>query len=180
MHPINKTSRNHLLVAALLALAAATVYGVFFAQVKEKNEHISALTNAIAQSAEQEQRLLSVKALVFETAPLREKLAGYRIAKDDAVSFITGLETLGRETNVSVTIASVEVAPRTAEGVENLRLVVRFEGSWSDVVRYLGLLELLPLEGRVEQALIARKSAGDEKNPSLWRGDATLLMLKEK
>lgn len=183
MQPTHRTSKTNLLIAALLALAAAVFYAVLFAQIKEKNEHVSALQNAIEQSAEREQRLVSVQKLVFETAALRKKLADYRIAKDNAVSFIAMLEKIGRETNLAVTIASVEVVPRAgadAAAAENLRLVIRFEGGFADTVRYLGLLELLPVESQVEQALVSRTSSGDGKNAPLWRGDATLLALKEK
>lgn len=181
MQPIASKSKKFLLSAALITVVAALAYSVLFVQVKKKNERISTLINDIEQNAKQESVQNSTKQLLAETAPLRRKLAGYRIAKDEAASFIEMLETVGRSVGVLVTIESVEVAARTASPpAEDLRLAVRFEGHWQSVVRFLGLLELLPVEGRVEQALISRKSEGSGTRASLWRGDVTLLALKEK
>lgn len=181
MQPIASKSKKFLLSVALLATVAALAYSVLFGQVKKKNERISARLNDIEQSAKQEQLQSSIKQLLAETAPLREKLTGYRIAKDETALFIELLETVGREVDVLVTIESVEVVARTASpAAEDLRLAVRFEGDWQRVVRFLGLLELLPVEGRVEQALISRKREGSGTQTSQWRGDVTLLALKEK
>lgn len=181
MHSMKSKSKKYLFTAALFALAAAVLYSFLFLQIKQKNRHISALLHTIEQSATEEQRLVSLKMLVSETVSMREKLGSYRVAKDDAVAFISELEALGREIGLAVTTISVEVSPREGahDGSENLRLVLRFEGGWGDVVRYLGLLELLPVEGSIEQALLTRKSTEDKASPSLWRGDATLVVLKE-
>lgn len=178
MRPITKMSVRVLVGAACCAALSAVAYGALFAGVKQKNEQISRLVNDIERRAEEERLLVSSKALVAETAPLREKLSNYFVAKDETVSFIGQLETLGRESGVAVAIASVEAAPHdSSEVAENLRLSVTFAGAWQAVVRYLGLLESLPLEARVEQAALSRAlTAG----ASEWRGDVTLLVLKEK
>lgn len=179
---LQSNSRKILIAAASFAALAAFTYGALFWGLKKKNERVSVLINQIEQNAEQETALTSLKKFVAETATLREKLPGYRVSADGTASFIETLEALGRETGAAVAIESVERVKRPAsDTAEDLRLAIHFEGGWQTVVRFLGLLELLPSEIKIEQAFLSRKAAlGEKTASSLWRGDVTLLALKAR
>lgn len=144
-----------------------------FAKVKAKNERISALHNKIEAEAAEENFLTSVKTLVNDTAVLREKIQDFTVAAEGAVPFIELLESTGREVGVAVSIESVNpVALPNATAVETLRMQVTGVGAWAGVVRFLGLLELLPFEVSVEQVAV---SIGEK---DAWRLDATVTVLK--
>ncbi len=162
----------------VLNLLGAGAFGLFFWELKGKNERVSDLINKIELQAKQEQTLSSVKALVGDTVTLREKLNRYFVPQESVVSFIEELEGMGRRSGVAVQLDSVEevaiVADKKSGG---LRLMMHFSGSWANVVRYVGLLELLPIEGRLERVTVS--SNAEEGG---WRGDAVFeaLTLRKK
>lgn len=174
MQHTGRRNRKLLAIALLLNVVAFGWYGFLFAKVKAKNERISALHNKIEAEAAEESFLTSVKTLVNDTVALREKIQGFTVAAEGAVPFIELLESTGRAVGVAVSIESVNpVALANAPAaVETLRMQVTGVGAWAGVVRFLGLLELLPFEASVEQAVV---SIGER---DAWRLDATITVLK--
>ncbi len=174
MFTFESNSKKFLLIAVAFNIFAAGAFGLIFFQVKGKNEHVSNLINEIDRAVTQEQTLSSIKALVQETEKNRAKLADYFIGKEGVVSFIEELEALGSRTGVEVTIDAVEekVSAGSTQ-TEELRLTLHFGGTWSSVVQYIGLLELLPIEGRLERVAVSSNT-----ETSGWRGDTVLLALR--
>lgn len=176
MHMQNTGRKNKELLAIVLLLNAAALgwYGLLFSKIQAKNEHVSALLNKIDAEAAEENLLSSVKALAANTASLREKLLGFAVPREGVVPFIEFLESTGREVGVSVSIESVSTAALPqGTAMESLRLHVTGKGAWSGVVRLFGLLELLPFETSVEQAVVS------SEEDDLWRLDATVAVLKD-
>jgi len=177
----NKTSGRKnielLVVVLLLNIAAISCFAFLFRDVKAKNEHISSLVNQIEAEQSEENLQDSIKTLVAETTPLREKLANYFIGQEAAVSFLELLEQIGREVGATVEITSVAPSDIQQEDVESLRLMLQVTGEWSEVVRFIGLIELLPFEGKIEQVVVFKTEAGSEEP---WQADITFIALKEK
>ncbi len=175
---IGKKSKELLLITLLLNIAAFGWYGFLFAEIKAKNERISDLVNRIEAESAAGDTLSSQKMLAVETSALREKLFGYSVAREGAVSFIELLEATGNEVGAHIIIESVSTKERADfPQVEDLRFALAVTGTWPAVVRLLGLFELLPYEMRVEQAVLSKvgSSGGDP-----WRADLSLTVLKEK
>ena len=165
-----------LIVTLLLNLVALGCYGFLLREIKGKNERISNLVNDIELQTKKKSVITSVKAIVVETSPLREKLSRYLVEREGAVSFIELLEHLGKNTGVSVVINSVEKVPQeSTQQVETLQLGLRASGTWEDVIRFLGLLELLPYEAQVEQLTLSKL-----EKASPWQIVLSLRALKEK
>ncbi|OHA20901.1 MAG: hypothetical protein A2849_01985 [Candidatus Taylorbacteria bacterium RIFCSPHIGHO2_01_FULL_51_15] len=176
-HTISKKNKELLLITLLLNIAAVGFLALLFIEVKTKNEHISTLINEIEAEAAKESTNQSVKALIEETAPLLAELRGYMVEKEGTVFFIELLEKEGESVGVSVDITSVEKVPlEGASKIEGLRVRLKGNSTWLGVVRFLGLLELLPYEARVEQAVISRAEVAG----SPWRIDLSLHVLTEK
>ena len=173
---LRRKNKELLIVTLLLNLVALGGYGFLLHEIKGKNEHISNLVNDIELQSKKERVINSVKALVVETSPLREKLSRYLVEKEGAVSFIELLEHLGKNRGVSVMISSVEKVPQEGtEQVETLLLGLKASGTWQDVIRFLGLLELLPYEAQVEQLTLSKS-----EKASPWQITLSLRTLKEK
>ena len=175
---IGRKSKELLTITILLNIAAIGWYGFLFAEIKAKNEQVSELMNQIEAEAGKESTLASEKALVAETVPLRDKLASYFVGKDGAVSFFEFLETTGNEVGVHVSIKSPSVSDLAElSQAEELRLMLVATGSWPAVVRFLGLLEMLPYEAHVEQVVVSKvESSGADA----WQASLSLRVLKEK
>ncbi len=175
---IGRKSKELLVVVVVLNVAVLCLYGFLFREIKLKNEHISTLINQIETEGTEESIHTRNKMLVTETATLREKLLEYTIGKDGTVTFIGLLEKSGREVGVEVLIDSVvpkEVV--SSKDVETLRFALKATGSWSSVVRFLGLLELLPYESDIENVVVSKSESVAE---SPWVVNLVLLVLKDK
>ncbi len=161
----------------LLNSVAIGCYGFLFVSVKTKNEHASKIVNDIDAESTAESAKHSRKTLVAETAQFREKIQKYIVGKEEAVSFFELLERTGEERGVKVSIESVTKGELTQVGIEELHLTLKVVGTWAGVVRYIGLLELLPLEAKVKQLVIAR---AEREGEGPWSSTVTLSVLKMK
>ena len=177
MQKLVQNNRQIVIVIVILNVVAVACYLFVFLEVKKKNEHISSLANEIEVESTAESVQHSAKTLAAETAILRSKLKSFVIGEDAAVSFIEMLEVTARDIGAEVTIDSVTPGSLDNPNVESLRLVLKIEGRWSEVVHYLGLLELLPFQSNVEQVLISHR---DKMGSDPWRADVTINVLKVK
>ncbi len=169
-----RRNRELLVIVVLLNVAALGCYGVLFAQVKAKNENTSALLNKIDTETAEANLLASTKTLVADTAALREQFRNFSVSQEGVVPFIELLESVGRTVGVSVAIKSVDTAALPGSTtMEMLRVQVTGKGPWSGIVRFFGLLEFLPFEVTLEQAVVSNSEG------VTWRLDATLTVLKD-
>ncbi len=180
MHPNKPKEQKHktLLVAmVLVTLLLCAGYLFLFLRVKTKNEHVSSLINEIEAESVAESTQRSTKVLVAETFTYREKLKKYLIGKDNAVSFLEFLEREGGDVGVAVEIESVVPGVLATGEVEELTLSIKVSGSWANVVRYVGLLEFLPFQSRLEQVVV---STSGKQEDGTWSAQVVLAVLKEK
>lgn len=180
MHPNKPQLQTHktlLFTMVLVTLLLGVMYVFLFLSVKTKNERVSSLANDIEAESSAENTQRSTKVLVAETSKYREKLTGYLLGKENAVSFFEFLEREGGEVGVMVRIESVVPSELATGDVEELRLSLRASGPWAEVVRYVGLLEFLPFQSRLEQ-LVVSKAERQEDDP--WSAQVVLVVLKEK
>ena len=176
MEDISKRNKELLIITAILAVVALALYGFLFLEVKRKNESISNLRNEIELQEKQEHLLRSVKTTADASAALRTKIDTYIVAQDGTAEFIEMIQAIGRRGAVAVTVDSVEaVALPAAKDMEELRIVMHTEGSWADSIRFLGTLELLPVEHSFERVRIERPRASENVR---WRSDYAIRVLK--
>jgi len=169
--------RMLLITMVVITLLFSACYLFLFLKVKAQNEQVSSLVNDIETESVAESTQRSTKVLVAETSKYREKLKEYLVGKDDAVSFLEFLEREGSDVGVTVKIESVVPSALTTEDVEELRLSIKASGPWAEVVRYVGLLELLPFQSRLEQLIV---SISEKQGDGPWSVQAVLVVLKEK
>lgn len=175
---MGRISKELLAVTILLNLAAIGWYGFLFAEVKAKNENTSNLMSRIRTETAEGNTLHSKKALVAETASLRGELASYLVAREGAVSFIEFLETTGDEVGAQVTVESINTHELTQSAqAEELKLALQVTGTWPAVVRFLGLLELLPYKTDLHQVVLSR---ADPPREDSWQATVLVTVLKEK
>ncbi len=165
-------------MAALLNVAALSVYAFLWFGIRGAQVRVSALGNEIESAARAEQELQATKTVISDTQLLREKIDGYFVPAGGAVAFFESLEAQGAETGVSVSLESVSVEPFSDSSlVETVRVVLRAEGSFAATLRFLSLLETAPRAGQIEQFSFA-VTAPEGKRGALWRADVTLRVLK--
>lgn len=175
---IGRKSKELLAITILLNIAAVGWYGFLLTDIQATQSRIFDLTNQIGAESAEGNTLTAKKTLTVDTALFREKLALYTVGRDGAVSFIELLETIGNDIGVRVVIESATTKELTLfPQNEELRLTLTATGTWSAVVRFLGLLELLPYKAKVEQVVVS-KTPPLTRDP--WRADFSLTIVKEK
>ncbi|MES2087983.1 MAG: hypothetical protein V4467_03245 [Patescibacteria group bacterium] len=177
-------------VALLGTVLVIALYVFVFSQISQKKQHIEALANSIQTLEEQNQAVVSAKDSISETIDLRNKIDEYFVAKDGEVNFLNFLQTLGTEEGLSLEVSSVSIDPSpAASGVfELLNLEVQVQGPWSNVSRFLALLELLPYKISMGDVAIRKQSdaelSGNQKKSTgtgpQWVGDFKMSLLKFK
>lgn len=181
MEVFKKTKKLFLTFLVLSVFGLAFDITVFFV-IKQRTEAVSIAENQLALAAEKANSLKSVKALMDDTAERRAKVGTFFIKDDKVVDFLDSLDTLGTQNGVKLAINSVAVAPlskTSSSYLEQLNIKVQVEGSWSNVYRFLTLLETMPYKvswGRVGFDQVSG-SAGKQ---SIWQGvfDVSIVKLK--
>ena len=176
-HTVSKKTKRLLGIALLLSAVAIGWYVFLFTEVKAKNESVSTLINDIEANETEEETHSSIKTIAAQTVEQRKALQNYTIAREGAVSFIELLERTGRNIGVDVTIATVrETEIAGSATFEHLTLALTAAGTWPRIIQFIGLLEFLPYEADITQAVVSKSG----KQAGLWSLSLSLSALKEK
>jgi len=177
-------------IALCLNLILVSAYSYIFIKVGQKNQNIAELTSAIEALTAEKENIKSIKETISETAPLRQQIDGYFIAKDGVVQFLNSIQSLGAGNQLGLKVLSVSVgpAPITPDIFELVNVGVEVSGSWSDVYRFAALVELLPFKVYLGRVDLEKVSSGalvaDSKSAKLpvppWKGTLDMGILKLK
>ena len=170
--------KQWILVLAFLNLAALALCVFLFLEVKKKNERVSVLVNEISLRSKQDSAFRSVKAVVGETADLREKVNSYFVGRDGVSTFLELVESIGRESGADVSIKSVDLlASPDSTAHATLSLSVESIGAWGIQLQFLSLVELLPFEVRVDRVSFS-ETVEKENGFPVWVGAISFKVLK--
>ena len=99
-----------------------------------------------------------------EIDPAKEQIAEYFIDKKNFIDFVERVESLADK-------AQVTIEKRSSENKGALQLGVDFEGSFSNSMYFVALVESLPINLKIDNVRIEQTSEGD-----LWRGWVTIVL----
>lgn len=99
-----------------------------------------------------------------EVDPVNEQIMKYFIHRDNFIEFIEHIEALADKADVVVDIRSTEL-------VDFIQLSIDFEGSFSDSMYFVGMVESLPINLKINNLRIKQKSDDD-----LWQGWTTVIL----
>lgn len=142
--------KKHLLIVVSLACAILGLGFSYRALMLRLRERTASLQELIREKSVREaevMRLEALKRFVMETEGERARLDGYFIKEKTVADFLNRAELLGR----SLGLATETVSLGMRDSV--LRVEVRAEGSFENLLRLSLLLERLPYKLRVSQAL---------------------------
>ncbi len=179
MSTISAKGRRWFFVSSLAAcLSVALAVGLCL-KVRASTEHAAFLFDEVAKGEQRIHSGASLQALARETAPLQDALLRRFISAKGAADFIEKLEATGREIGVTVSIDSVEPRTLTLPQVGEIRIALQGAGRWEEVVRYLALMEELPVESRVISAAFSRAEK-EKGSAGTWRVDIVLSALQQQ
>ena len=183
-----------LVITIVLAMVSLGLYGFLFWQVRSENQEASQLLGEAEQDVEKEKTLRAAKISLEKNKQFIEKIDTYFVPKDGVVGFIQELETIGKQTGVSLTIGGVtaESDQRTKDDFkETLRIRLETSGSWEKTFYFLSVLESLPYRAQVEQIALSLYGASDKLlfgtetkrvrgKDEVWKGVFEITVLKLK
>lgn len=172
---------KYAILSVLLALFSVGIFWYVTHRIGNLKESSALLGSGIAQERVQEESLKKTKALLSDVEG--GGLETYVLGGDKAASFIGDIEDFARVTKFStfeVGSVSVNQPPTTPlpSTMEELRLSGEGSGTWSSVMRFLALLESLPLPVSFSQVSLERTNA--DKGASLWNVAFVINVVKFK
>ena len=177
MSTISTKGKHWFLTASLAAFLGLALATGLYLKVLASTERSAALFSEIAKGERRIRSGVALQALARDTVPLQSALETRLIHQGGAADFIEKLEATGRNIGILVVTDSVEPHALSLPQMEEIRVALHGTGAWEKVVRYLALIEELPVESRVLSAVLSRTGKGVEE---LWRVDVVLSALQKQ
>ncbi len=165
---MKRRALTHLLIAAVLALAAAGGYVAWFLMLRGAVKNADALSAEISRIEREDAAIANANDIAATLEADEAALASYFVREDDIVSFLEELEHTGDDLGSAVEVVSV--APGGSGEEERVTLAIRISGSFAAVMRTIGAFEYGAHDLRI--STLSLESSGNEEDPS-WSAAAT-------
>jgi hypothetical protein len=158
---MNKKSHTFLAFAILVFLLTAGVFLFALYDVSKQGVQYAESKRLIGEHAAKEASYNTVQGLLVSTSDDRAKIKSLFIEEKDTISFISEIEKNAREMNVSLETNELSITPSATDnnGVASPALLVvgfDFDGSQSDVWKYITLLENIPYHKKITQLSLVK------------------------
>ena len=135
----------HLVIAAVLLVAAIGAYGVWFIVVDTENAKARSLATELATKSQDAGRIAEAKEALAALSIDEAAVASHFVSANDIVPFLGGLESTGAALGSDVEVVSVG-GDGAKSGQGHLNLSVRITGTFDAVMRTLGAFEYGPYD----------------------------------
>jgi hypothetical protein len=175
-------------VAAAAAMLAATgAYAFIWLGVYRAQRAVLVYRADGAEVREMRARASALSRSLDETARERAALAGAFVGSGDAVPFIEAIESLARESGVSVRFEEVAESGEgeNGSGFTLVHFKLATEGAFRSLLSFVRLLETMPYAARISEVALEAPSgapgatdAGQGAEAAPWRAGIILEVLR--
>ncbi len=146
------------IVLGVMALALCVVWYGLFLVIKNKVTEVSVIEAKAEEASQYQDKTRALRSLIKDTEPDVQKLSTRFISSEGSVAFIDTIESLGRETGITVSTESIKVIESKDDKdiFETLELVLTTQGPWSNTYKFLALLETLPYKLSIHNTAFTR------------------------
>jgi len=162
---IKYTQRIFIMVIIVTFLFAGA-YGLVFYSIKSKIKNVSVVVEELEKEREKLNTLDTTKRTLKQTEKLRTKLNTFFVDQSGVVDFIQKMEDLGIYSGAEVTLKNLN--EKTTDG---LTFSVGIDGTFSEVMHTITLLENMPYNISFTQVQVSRTAGSGNKHE--WEGDVT-------
>jgi Tfp pilus assembly protein PilO len=128
---------------------------------------------------DRQRSLLQLSKALAETEGERAELASAVVSDEGVTEFLELVERIAREEGLTINTTSVGVEPLPkSTKFELLALSHEVKGSYTQVMRFVSLLETLPYQVTLQSVSLDRTVEADA--PNLWRGTISIAATKIK
>jgi Tfp pilus assembly protein PilO len=142
---VRKTTKTFAGISGICFVISVVVFVAFFITVSgQKVNHISHAQERADAKAHKES-LQTLMQVLDETKTERESLFTRFVSEEEVIDFLALIESLGKEQNLELATKSLNVSPIN-EHFESLDIGLEIEGTYSQVMTMLSMLEELPYQ----------------------------------
>ena len=169
---MTKLENKILLIITGLTVLCVVVWITLYYYTKTKAENIADLKQELRLLEDKEINSATAESLLRRTADRRSLLDDYFYTEDTAVNLIERIETIASLASVSLEFSDV----KTEAG---LKLNFSSSGSFSNIQRFLNLIENGPFLSQFTKLDLQERTIIDEKGAQLkdWIADISLTIL---
>ena len=171
-----------LIVVILITLGVIGAYIFLFEKIRAINLAAALLQSDIELKTDKDDQLQSIKKILADTSADRAQLDSYFVGKDTVVDVIKKIETLAKETGLSIEIQAVDkVSIEENDYKELLKFKIKTIGSWSRNMEFVALLQNLPYKISFYKINLYKNSGVEDKKIVVeWTNDMEFSLLKLK
>ncbi|MDE2213159.1 MAG: hypothetical protein KGJ34_01330 [Patescibacteria group bacterium] len=154
MHPSHNTfgrqsAMAHLVFASIVALLALAFFCIVGYQVLSAEGAAGEAASTLSGTIGQEEALQNANTLAEQTRSQRQTLATLPIPSGQGAAFIAEVEHLGVLSGTQSEITAVSATPSKSATPGSLSLTIAFSGSYTQIMRFIGLLETQPVSSSI-------------------------------
>lgn len=158
---MNKRNTFLILILSLVTFLAVLFLLLFlFNIIKNKNLHINATLQTLENRINDKEKEKLLKQKILEVQDTSKELKGHYLDKEEIDVFVTNFENLGNKINTEITFKNVEVLKDN--NLINFKILIT--GNFSQVIRFIELLENSPYQINIEQVFLNKSINLDNKN----------------
>ncbi|HEY4486403.1 MAG TPA: hypothetical protein VJB70_01550 [Candidatus Paceibacterota bacterium] len=169
--------RGQLIMVGALFLVLAGIYVTLFLFVQGKGGRIAAVATELERNAVREKEFGELRDLVGKSGEKIEALDSYFVTSSEIVGLIQTIETFAGETDIALSFAAV--SEKKDDTGAYLEMQFQTGGDFSDTMRFLMLLENLPLKLSFEKAFVENKEGDNGRRvelPGAWGGTFSIIV----
>jgi hypothetical protein len=138
--------KKTLILLSLVSFSFFVAYYFVYRDIREKNEHISSLSQELELETSRQEYLVSTQRTVESLTPDIDAVSGSIVASDGDVSFIESLESVAKGSGLSISIDSLSIDDTAvaSDSITALDVRAKMQGSWAGTYGFLAQLESLP------------------------------------
>ncbi len=157
---MSKTTLRNLIIAIVLALVSAGVFGLMVYYVSGQGSKLASQILVLEAEHQQEASYIKSQRLSEDTKDERALLQSYFLAKtSDSIDFLNKVEALAPEVGITLETRGLESFADTTDNSEWIKVDFDFFGSRENVENFIKVLETFPYVSRVTEINLSSKTS---------------------
>ncbi len=157
------------------AVFCVTLYFAGLFVVLAEIKKVENFYQSVESEAFREEKSWAIKSVAEANKESIQTLRNFFIQKGDEVKFIEQIEEIATSSAVKFEISSIDVKANQPDSFkENVSVRIKIEGSWGNIMRFIGRLERMPFGVSVE------KIGLNVDTPGNWSGLVEFVVFREK
>lgn len=190
---IDSKTKKILLLVMIPTIILVFVYVYILFDLNNKNQETASILNENEKAYVKNLNFQSTKKIINSSKESILNMSTFFITKDGVVNFINTIESIGKSVGLNISIASVDIKTDTNKSnnsqnnnKDELNLDIETEGTWTQTLKFIHLLEYLPFNINLNQVNIINLNMDNSKNntskskTSSWHGSFAVSVTKFK